>query len=388
MKGKTLLYAAAILALCICSEEAALAQKGKPSKAAQKDTLLVMDDFYTDEYLDTVKVNRKLKLNDYSMIGVHYGPSFTRAAFNPSKKQGWLFTPVNFGITYTTHAKMFGFMPYFGFEAGLFYGQDGYRFKPDPESGEIRENVDQARKAIYNVIQAPFQSYFHYEIWKVKLMLDAGFYLGYRLKVERTYDEGVSTDYVNSFYDYDRRFDYGLQAGAGFGILLDPIEIHVKGEFRYSLSSLYKPDYNSAYYYRFAYPMDVYISVGIHYQLGKRTGKTRSELKREAREAVFGPEQEKPAKEKKPLFGKNRKSKGDKATDSDAAGADTSAKGTQDSGTTPSENTKASQSVTAPETAPAVSDTAAAPIALPKEGIMEASDSTRVLAPLEVPNID
>ena len=53
--------------------------------------------------------------------------------------------------------------------------------------------------------------------------------------------------------------------------------------YKYGMSSLYKPDYYSEYYYRYAYPSNFIFSVSLHFQITKRIGKTSHELKREAR---------------------------------------------------------------------------------------------------------
>ena len=58
--------------------------------------------------------------------------------------------------------------------------------------------------------------------------------------------------------------------------------------YKHSLSSLYEPDHYSEYYYRFAYPSNIIISAGIHFQLTKRTGQTKAELKKMAKEMVYG----------------------------------------------------------------------------------------------------
>ena len=86
---------------------------------------------WTDEYLDTVQVKKKLKLNDYSMIGVQYGASLSQVMWNPVQNQQMVFQPVNLGVTFTTYGKMFGYMPYFGFQAGVFYAREGYQFEWD-----------------------------------------------------------------------------------------------------------------------------------------------------------------------------------------------------------------------------------------------------------------
>ncbi|MGM9766099.1 MAG: outer membrane beta-barrel protein, partial [Candidatus Cryptobacteroides sp.] len=126
------------------------------------DTLSIgFEPEYSDEYLDTVNIKKKKTINDYSMIGVQYGIALNQMRFNPSKKQGILMTPVNFGVVYTRYGKMFGYMPYFGFQAGLFYGQDGYIFKKDKETGDYTETVDGAVKATYSYLEVPLLAHLH-----------------------------------------------------------------------------------------------------------------------------------------------------------------------------------------------------------------------------------
>ena len=58
--------------------------------------------------------------------------------------------------------------------------------------------------------------------------------------------------------------------------------------YKHSFGSLYEPDHYSEYYYRFAYPMNIVISAGIHVHLSKRTGMSKSALRKQAREIVYG----------------------------------------------------------------------------------------------------
>ncbi len=241
---------------------------------------------YTDIYLDTVTINVKNYINDYSMVGVQYGVSLNQMMFNPTKKQKMQFNPINVGIIYTKYGKMFGYMPYFGFQTGFFYGKEGYEFKKDKETGEYTESVDGATSATYEYIEVPLLAHMHMDVWHLKFIVNGGLFGGYRMSVER---QGALSDdkYLTTFYDYDRRFEYGVKAGVGLGLFFDPIEFHITAMARYSLGSLYKPDYNSEYYYRFAYPFDIIISGGIHIQLTRRTGKTKSQLKKEAKEFIY-----------------------------------------------------------------------------------------------------
>jgi len=239
---------------------------------------------FPDLYLDTVVVKRKNLINDYSMIGIQYGAGVSQAMFNPSRSQKFTPSLINFGIMYTKYGKMFGFMPYFGLQVGAFYETDGYKFKKDKETGYVYTEQGADRAQIHSVNGAALAQ-FHFDFWKMKILANLGYYAGYRLDITR-YGETVVEEYKNSFTDYDKRFDYGIKGGAGFAFVFDPVEIHIQATYKQSLQSLYNPDYYSPYYYRFAYPYTAYISVGLHFQLSRRTGKTHKELKEAAKAAL------------------------------------------------------------------------------------------------------
>jgi hypothetical protein len=259
------------------------------------------EDFANDSTItispDSLHVHRNFMVNDYSLIGFQYGVSFNQTQFNPTMKQSALFNPEYFGITYTRYGKLFGYMPYFGFQVGIMYGHEGYKFKKDKITG-VSENLDGATQAIMNVVEIPLLAQMHADFLHFKLMGNIGIYGGYRMKIERT---GPSVDEVirNNFKDTDIRFDYGLKGGVGFGLVFDPIEIHFQGMLKYSWSSLYEPDYYSRYYYRFAYPLDIVLTAGINFQLTRRSGKTNRQLKKEAYKQVFGNGSGKSSSEKK-----------------------------------------------------------------------------------------
>ena len=94
--------------------------------------------------------------------------------------------------------------------------------------------------------------------------------------------------YITEFRDYDRRLTYGLMGGVGMGVMLGRFEIHLMANVKWGWSSFWKPDYASPYYYRYAYPLDIIASVGVHFQLTKRSGKTTKALRRQAKELVYG----------------------------------------------------------------------------------------------------
>ena len=243
---------------------------------------------WTDEYLDTVKVKKKLKLNDYSMIGVQYGASLSQVIWNPVQNQKMVFQPVNLGVTFTRYGKMFGYMPYFGFQAGIFYAREGYQFEYN-EDRDYTYTIEGAEKAVIDVIEVPILSHIHIDFWHFKIIAQIGMFGGYRLGIQRFPGKTgkLNPETANSFAEYDKRLDYGIKGGVGFGLVFDPLEIHIQAMYKHSLSTLYEPDYSSQYYYRFAYPSNIIVSAGVHFQLTKRSGLTKKEIKKQAREIVY-----------------------------------------------------------------------------------------------------
>lgn len=283
---KHILTAAAFLAGIVCWGQTA-ADTLRAGSPAVDDSLKVLDT-YSDIYLDTVQVNRVFEINDYSMIGVEYGVSFSRMSFNPPYTQSSLFSPNTFGIFYTRYGKMFAYLPYFGLKVGLRYSHEGYKFKENKDT-QIVPNIEGATQAVMDVVEVPFMAHLHMDGLHYKVMADAGIYGGYRLNIKRTGDH-VDEAILNSFKDTDRRFDYGICGGIGFGLVFDPLEFHINANVRYSWGTIYDPDYYSKDYYRFAYPFDVMVTAGVYFQLTRRTGRGKAQLRREAYRQVFNPD--------------------------------------------------------------------------------------------------
>lgn len=243
---------------------------------------------YTDEFLDTVTVKKTLVVNDYSLIGVQYGAGLSQIYWNPTQEQDMVFIPKNFGVTYTKYGQMFG-MSFFALKAGVFYAQEGYQFKYNEEY-DYTYKIEGAEKAIMDVLEVPMLFQVHIDSWNFKIMAEVGFFGGYRLGIHRFPGKtgSVKPDVEHSFVDTDRRIDYGIKGGVGMALVFDPIEVHFNVSYKHSLSSIYEPDHASQYYYRYAYPMNLIVSAGVHYQISKRTGKTKAALKKEAKELVYG----------------------------------------------------------------------------------------------------
>lgn len=250
---------------------------------------IMLKDTLTNEYLDTLNIKKSTKINDYSMIGLHYGVGLSRVLWNPTQKQDMVIMPYNVGVTYTKYGKMFGYMPYFGFQVGVLYTQEGYQFEYNEER-HYTYKIEGAEKAVLDVIEVPIMAHMHIDFWNMKVLANIGCYGGYRLGIERFPGKTgyVKEEMVHAFKETDRRIDYGIKGGIGLGIIFDPIEIHIQAMYKHSLSSLYEPNHYSEYYYRFAYPSNIIISAGVHFQLTKRTGQTKSQLKKLAKEMVYG----------------------------------------------------------------------------------------------------
>lgn len=287
-----------ILTFALCStfyaDAADKARKERKPKQKQDRIELIKKEFVsgadtlTNEFLDTVQVKKALVVNDYSLIGIQYGAGLSRVAWNPRQEQKMVFSPYNVGITYTRYGQMFA-MPNFAFKGGIFFTQEGYEFEYNEEY-DYTYKIEGAEKAIMDVVEVPLLFQLHFDTWNFKFLAEVGCYGGYRLGIQRFPGKTgyVDPDLEHSFKDTDKRFDYGIKGGAGFALVFDPMEIHIMAHYKHSFSSLYEPDHYSQYYYRFAYPSNIVISAGVFFQLSKRTGKTKAELKKQAKSMVYG----------------------------------------------------------------------------------------------------
>ena len=248
----------------------------------------------TPEYLDSIKI-QTVQTNDYWMAGVFGGASLQYGYFNPPRLLKWNVAYPVYGFSVTRYYTMFGIFPNMGLEFGAQQNYEGYQFKTNEETG-YRATESGAYSTIMKVPEAFFLSHFHIDATDhFKLLVKLGLYGGYRQSIERVLDprfESSSyTQYVNEFRDYDRRWTYGVQGGAGIGIMLDPFELHINVQIKWGWESFWDPDYTSKYYYRFAYPLDVAPTFGLYYQLSPRHGHTRGQLKKMAKEIVNTPQQ-------------------------------------------------------------------------------------------------
>lgn len=248
-----------------------------------------LPDSVSNEYLDSLKLT-VAPPNDYWMAGVYGGVSLEYGNFNPIRYLRWVPQYPMFGFSVVRYFTMFGIFPNMGMEFGAQLNYEGYEFKANKETG-YRANESGAYKALMKVPEAFFLTVFHADMGEhFKIQGKAGLYGGYRLSIARTLDEyyvgSYLEEYVNSFRDYDRRWSYGVQGGVGMALMFSPIEIHLNAQIKWGWGTFSNPDYNSPYYYRFGYPLDGAVTLGVYYQLTPRYGHTRAQLKRLARKMV------------------------------------------------------------------------------------------------------
>lgn len=244
-------------------------------------------------YLDTVQI-KVPPINNYSSIGVSFGVTSTYMQLNPTVfRQHHTYYPGYGSIRYTHYEKMFDYLPYFGWQIGVEFGHEGYRGRKETD----KYYKERSQRIKMQVVEVPFLAMIHYDTRWLKFFGEVGLYGGYRLNIER-FGDYVDENYRYEWYDSDRRIDYGIQGGFGMGVFLGPVELFAMAQIRYGWSSIFDPDNQypegsghedlNKYYWRFAYPFDYIFSAGVNIPLGKRYGKTRQDLKREAYEIVYG----------------------------------------------------------------------------------------------------
>ena len=272
--------------------------------AQEDNTETNLDDLFfslpeevTEAYLDTTAV-QKIDLNNYWMLGVYGGSSFQYGWFNPVRYVRWEYKYPIYGFSLIRYFSMFGRFPNMGLEIGAQQNYEGYEFKRSKETGYIPTESG-AYKIFMTVPEVFMMSHFHFDIGEhFKLLAKVGLYGGYRLDIVRFPEESMAEteeflSHQYSFQDYDKRWSYGLKGGLGFGLMFDPFEIHIMAHIKWGWNSFWEPDYVSPYYYRFGYPLDAGITIGVYYQLTPRHGYSRGQLRKLARRIVEQENQEK-----------------------------------------------------------------------------------------------
>ena len=286
-----------VLSLLLALFTAALpltAQDGRKKKAIDLDQeFFHLPDSVTDDYLDNTPLPKKARINDYWIVGAHGGVSLAHGFFNPPRQVNFFLNKPVYGFSITRFATMMNTFPNLGMELGFQHNYEGYQFKVFEVDGrKYISDIDGANEATIEVPEVFLVTHGHIDMGQyAKINLKAGIFGGYRMSITRS-GQYMSEDIADSFQDTDNRWTYGVQGGLGLGFMVDPVEIHLNVQVKWGWSPYYQPNKYSPYYYRFAYPLDGAVTLGVYYQLTKRRGHTRGQLRRLAREVLME-EQEK-----------------------------------------------------------------------------------------------
>ena len=266
------------------------AQQDKRKSIDLEKEFFQLPDSVTNEWLDNTPLPKKARINDYWIVGVHGGVSLEHGYFNPPRQVNFYLNNPVYGFSITRFATMMNTFPNLGMELGFQHNYEGYSFKEYEVDGrKARQDIDGAHEAYIEVPEVFLLTHGHIDMGQyAKIILKVGMYGGYRMNITRIRDENYPNYLVpgseNEFLDTDNRWTYGVQGGLGFGLMLDPIEVHLGVQVKWGWSSFHQPDVVSPYYYRFSYPLDGAVTLGVYYQLTKRQGHTRSALRRLARD--------------------------------------------------------------------------------------------------------
>ena len=210
----------------------------------------------------------------YNMSGAFMSdPTYTMKNIN---------TFPNFSVSYTNYRPLWERIDLFGFQLSLSKMQQGYESELVYYSGASMQ-VDSTVNTIvkYNNYLLPFISQFHIDFWKMRLLLNAGGFAGYRTErsmVTNIHKQAIAsrpesyyTVEESGFTTGDYRWDYGFTAGGGLAFVFKPFELHLETNYNYSFAYLHTPDkfdVNKSYLkYLFTHPHQLYFSLSLHFHL-------------------------------------------------------------------------------------------------------------------------
>ncbi len=180
------------------------------------------------------------------LIGIRAAYNISGMDTRPDINSSSIKTYNNYSLVYTFYHDLWDMIHNFGFQAGISRLEQGYFL-----------NEQTVR---YEVITVPLVSQFHLDFWRMRLLLNAGGFGGYRLNK-------IDFDGTEGFDQHDIRYDYGFIAGAGVAFIFKPFELHLEGNYQYSLSYYHKPQKYSNIDYLFTYPHQLLFSVTLNFHI-------------------------------------------------------------------------------------------------------------------------
>jgi len=179
------------------------------------------------------------------MLGLRAGYNISGMDSRPTRNYKSITTYENYSLVYTYYHDLWGTIDFFGIQSGISKLSQGYK----TDEGENR----------YQVISIPLVSQFHFDFWRMRLLLNAGCFGGYR-------QNRVNFD-GSGFDEFDNKIDLGIIAGGGLAFILKPLEFHIEGNYHYSFTYLHDPTKYSDRDYLFVNPKQLILSITLNIQL-------------------------------------------------------------------------------------------------------------------------
>lgn len=179
------------------------------------------------------------------MLGVKGGYNISGVGTRPDLEYKSVTTLQNYSLLYTYYHSLWGTINIFGLQTGISKQLQGYS---DKEGANY-----------YETITIPMVSQFHFDFWRMRLLINAGCFGGIRQNFEKS--DGTGSD------QYDSKIDLGFIAGGGLAFVLKPFELHLEGNYNYSLSYLHDPKKYGNNTQLFTYPNQLIFSLALHLHL-------------------------------------------------------------------------------------------------------------------------
>jgi len=208
-----------------------------------QDNQIISD--LNDDFVNIDTLPRPPKYVSKHMIGVKYSYEMCSVIASPNIGQKSIFSPLNVELAYTYRNPLWDYVNIFGMQLGLKYGSQGYASEYYGW-GEINKIAEGQMLAQVHLDAAAF-----------RILLNIGPYYAYRL----------DTDKEGGFDANDIRHDYGLFGGVGIGIAFGRFELQVEGGYKYSFCSMYHTYKYSDLYWILAYPNNISLGAGLHFNL-------------------------------------------------------------------------------------------------------------------------
>lgn len=177
------------------------------------------------------------------------GTGVGTSRFYPTEVTEWMWGSNTFGLSWRYYSEKPRFVGAIGFDLeylrrgfnfGYAYSSD-YILDENGEEKEVREYYFYQRRV--NSLMLPFvwQPHFYLAKNRLRIFIEAAVVLSYNISSDYEY---LDNRYPSGKYEWkvprDNRFGYGLSGGLGFAVLINQLEIGLKGRYNFGYSDIMK----------------------------------------------------------------------------------------------------------------------------------------------------